>query len=223
MIRLLVVEDDKKINELVSSYLVRAGYAVTDCLTAEQALAAMETQRFDMILSDIMMPGMDGFEFAESVRAADANIPILFMTARDDLSAKRRGYQIGIDDYLVKPFSLDELLLRVGALLRRARIAQRKKIEVGNFVMDQEEHTAYRDGEEVALTVREFDLLYKLLSFPKKTFSRAQLMEEFWGFDSAATLRTIDVYIVKIREKTAGCTGFELVTVHGLGYKAILK
>ena len=183
----------------------------------------MDGGRFDMIVSDIMMPRTDGFELAETVRAADRNIPILLMTARDDMAAKQKGYRLGIDDYIVKPFDMDELLLRVGALMRRAKVETAKKLEIGNLVMDADEHTAYVGGEELNLTVREFDILHKLLSYPKKTFTRTQLMEALWDYDSAATPRTVDVYMAKLREKTAACDGFALVTVHGLGYKAVPK
>ena len=145
------------------------------------------------------------------------------MTARDDLDAKQRGFRAGIDDYMVKPIDLDELYLRIGALLRRARIAASRRIELGEFLMDADEHTAYLRGEEIPLTSREFSLLYKLLSYPKKTFTRSQLMDEFWDPDTASGPRTVDVYMTKLRSKLAECTDFEIVTVHGLGYKAVIK
>lgn len=223
MVQILVVEDDRALNQLVCAYLSDSGYRPIACMNALDALKEMNERTFDMIISDIMMPGMDGFAFAEKVRQTDARIPILFMTARDDKPAKQLGYRIGIDDYVVKPFDTDVLMLRVGALLRRSHIAASKKLTVGSLLMDQEEHTAYLNGEELALTVREFDLLFKLLSFPKKTFTRSQLMDEFWDYDSSATSRTVDVYMAKLREKTAACEDFEIVTVHGLGYKAVLK
>lgn len=141
----------------------------------------------------------------------------------DDMSSKTRGFRLGIDDYIVKPFDTDELVLRVRAILRRADIGRSKKLELGNLTMDEDEHIAYVNGEELPLTVREFDILFKLLSYPKKTFTRAKLMEDLWDYDSSATSRTVDVYMAKLREKTAACDGFEIVTVHGLGYKAVLK
>lgn len=223
MAKILVVEDNLELNDMVCKHLVAAGYDVTGCLSAEHALDNMENSRFDLIISDIMMPGMDGFEFAEAIRLTDKDVPILFMTARDDMTAKEQGYRIGIDDYIVKPFDIGELSLRVGALLRRVNIATQKRIEVGNLILDREEHTAYIDGKEISLTVREFDLLYKFLSFPRKTFSRPQLMEEFWGYDTSATSRSVDVYMAELRKKTSDCTGFEIVTVRGLGYKAVIK
>lgn len=223
MAKILVVEDDKELNFLVVRYLDGCGYEVKGCLNASEAFDAMEKSGFDAIVSDIMLPGMDGFEFIEEVRSSDEKIPVLFMSARDDMAAKEKGFSIGIDDYIVKPFRYEELSLRIGALLRRAKIDSGNRIVVGNLVMDKEEHTAYVDGEELNLTVREFDLLYKFLSYPQKAFSRSRLMEEFWGYDSSASSRTVDVYMVKLREKTAKCDGFEIVTVHGLGYKAVLK
>ena len=145
------------------------------------------------------------------------------MTARDDFASKQRGFKAGIDDYMVKPIDLDELLLRIEALLRRAKIATSKKLIVGNLTLDAEEHTAYLNDEEVPLTVREFNLIYKLLSYPKKTFTRSQLMDEFWDRSSSSGPRTVDVYMTKLRDKFSACNDFEIVTVHGLGYKAVLK
>lgn len=145
------------------------------------------------------------------------------MSALDDKPSKSYGYRLGIDDYIVKPFDTDILMMRVGALLRRANIEKSGKLTVGNLTMDEEEHTAYVDGKELPLTVREFDILFKMLSFPKKTFTRSKLMEEFWDYDASASSRTVDVYMARLRDKTDGCIGFELVTVHGLGYKAVLK
>ena len=223
MVKILVVEDDEKLNRLVCLTLENHGYGAVGCLNGESALEKLEEEKFSLVVSDVMMPEMDGFELAKNIRASDKRLPILFTTARDDLASKERGFRIGIDDYLVKPFEPVELVLRVGALLRRADIESKKRLEVGNLVMDEEEHTAYVDGEELPLTVREFDMLYKFLSYPKKTFTRTKLMEEFWDYDSSSTSRTVDVYVAKIREKTSACTGFELVTVHGLGYKAVLK
>lgn len=223
MIKILVAEDDKATNDLVCAYLRANGYQTTACTDGEQALLALEKNSFDMLITDIMMPNTDGFALAEAVRAADEQIPILFMSARDDKLSKMLGYKIGIDDYVVKPFDLDELMLKVGALLRRAKIQTEQKIEIGNFVMNAEEHAAYVNGEELPLTTREFDILFKLLSYPKKTFTRSALMSEFWDYDSSATSRTVDVYMAKIREKTANCNGFEIATVHGLGYKAVVK
>lgn len=223
MFRILVVEDDKDLNKSVCSFLNHSGYEATGCLNANDAYDAMYETMFDLIVSDIMMPGVDGFEFAQNVRALNQEIPILFMTARDDFAAKQRGFRVGIDDYMVKPIDLEELLLRMGALLRRAKIASSRKLEIGNLVLDAEERTACLGDEEIPLTVREFNIVYKLLSYPKKTFTRSQLMDEFWDGESASGLRAVDVYITKLRSKFSACDAFEIVTVHGLGYKAVLK
>lgn len=223
MIKILVVEDDTKLNQIVCRYLNDNGYTTTGCLNPQEAYDAMYGNLYDIILSDIMMPGIDGFEFAETVRGLNRTIPILFMTARDDIAAKQKGFRAGIDDYMVKPIDLDELVLRVGALLRRANIMEEKKLIVDKLILDADAMSATLYGEEIPVTVREFNILYKLLSYPKKTFSRSQLMDEFWGLESETSLRAVDVYITKLRDKFSGCNGFKIVTVHGLGYKAVLS
>lgn len=223
MFKILLVEDEKELNKTVCTYLNRNGYEAIGCLDANDAYNEMYGNMFDLIISDIMMPKIDGFEFAETVRSLNQEIPILFMTARDDFNSKQRGYRLGIDDYMVKPIDLDELLLKIGALLRRAKISTAKKLTVGSLTLDAEERSAVLDGVEIPLTVREFNLLYKLLSYPKKTFTRSQLMNEFWDAETDSSSRTVDVYMRKLREKFAECNDFEIVTVHGLGYKAVLK
>lgn len=223
MIRILVAEDDKDLARFVSVCLRRQGYEVVTAADGIEALECMESAKFDMLLTDIMMPRMDGFELAESIRLTDKSLPIIFMTAKDDKPSQMLGYNLGIDDYVIKPFDMDVLQMKISALLRRAQIETEKELRVGNFLMNAEGHYATVNGEEIALTVREFDLLFKLLSYPKKTFTRSALMEEFWDFDSSATSRTVDVYMAKIRDKTVACDGFEILTVHGLGYKAVLK
>ena len=222
MINILVVEDDIKLNQIVCSQLTDSGYTAKGCLNPSEAYDLMYGSLFDLIISDIMMPGIDGFEFAETVRSLNKTIPILFMTARDDIASKQKGFRAGIDDYMVKPIDLDELVLRVAALLRRANIMEEKKLTVGNLTLDADELSANLADEEIPVTVREFNILFKLLSYPKKTFSRAQLMDEFWGLDSDTSLRAVDVYITKLRDKFSPCDGFQIVTVHGLGYKAVL-
>lgn len=223
MFKILVVEDDYDLNRTVCAFLNQSGYETTGCLGAQEAYDAMYDAMFDCIVSDIMMPNVDGFEFVRNVRALNENIPILFMTAKDDLASKQRGFRIGADDYMVKPIDLDELLLRVGALLRRAKIASSRRMEIGGFCMDADERAATLNGEEIPMTVREFNILYKLLSYPKKTFTRQQLMDEFWDVGSETAPRAVDVYMTKLRSKLADCEDFEIKTVHGLGYKAVLK
>lgn len=224
MFKILVVEDDRDLNRTVCSYLNQNGYETEGCLNANDTYDAMYGgTHFDIIISDIMMPDVDGFEFAKTVRELNQDIPIMFMTARDDFAAKQRGFRVGIDDYMVKPIDLDELLLRIGALLRRAKIASSRRLEIGSLRLDAAEHTAYFNEKEIPLTVREFNLIYKLLSYPRKTFTRSQLMDEFWDGDTSSGLRTVDVYMTKLRNKFSDCDEFEIVTVHGLGYKAVLK
>ena len=223
MFKILVVEDDRELNRTVCTFLNSSGYEATGCLDANSAYDAMYGNVFDLIVSDIMMPDIDGFEFAKTVRSLNENIPILFMTARDDLASKQRGFRIGVDDYMVKPVDLDELFLRIGALLRRAKIAASRQLTVGSFVMDADEHTATLGTEEINLTHREFNILYKLLSYPKKTFTRQQLMDEFWDADTETAPRAVDVYMTKLRSKLSECEDFEIKTVHSLGYKVVLK
>lgn len=223
LVNILVVEDDVKLNQIVCSHLTKNGYSATGCFTADEAYNVMYNSLYDMIISDIMMPKTDGFVFLENVRKINKNIPIIFMTAKDDYASKEKGFNLGVDDYMVKPIDLDELILRVGAILRRANIVSDRKITVGSLVMDADEMTVTVNGADVPVTVREFNILYKLLSYPKKTFSRSQLLDEFWGVDSSTSLRSVDVYITKLREKFASCEDFKIVTIHGLGYKAVLK
>ena len=222
MFKILVVEDDKELNRTVCSFLNNKGYDTVGCVNVSEAYDAMYENIFDVIISDIMMPGIDGFEFAKNIRDINSDIPILFMTAREDISSKQKGFKIGVDDYMVKPIDLDELFLRIGALLRRAKIASSRKIQIGQFMMDVDEHTAYFKNEEIKLTNREFSILYKLLSYPKKTFTRTQLMDEFWNMDTETAPRAVDVYMTKLRAKLAMCDDFEIKTVHGLGYKAVI-
>ena len=223
MFKILVVEDEKDLNRTMCSFLGQNGFEAVGAINANEAYDEMYGQMFDLIISDIMMPGIDGYEFAKTVRELNQEIPILFVTARDDFESKRKGFRAGIDDYMVKPIDLEELVLRIEALMRRSKIASSKKLEIGSLVLDADEHTAYVNEEEINLTVREFNLLYKLLSYPKKTFTRSQLMDEFWDVDSASGPRVVDVYMTKIRDKFSECDSFEIVTVHGLGYKAVIK
>ena len=223
MIRILVVDDDARLTQSVCTYLNDSGYEAKGCLSAEAAYDAMYSNLYDLIISDIMMPGTDGFEFAKTVRGLNKTIPILFMSARDDLPAKKKGFDLGIDDYMVKPIEFSELLMRVRALLRRANIEASRKLTVGSLRLDADALSAEIDGVEIPVTTREVNIIYKLLSYPNHTFSRSQLMDEFWGVESDTGLRAVDVYITKLRDKFSVCKDFEIKTVRGLGYKAVLK
>lgn len=223
MTKILVAEDDRDLNTFVSVSLGNYGYDVKSCFDGGQALEEWEKGKYDLLLTDIMMPRLDGFSLTQKLRSKGDQTPVIFMSAKDDKPSKMLGYNLGIDDYMTKPFDMDELIMKINAVLRRASIDSKKELTVGNFCMNLDERSASVDGKEISLTVREFDLLFKMLSYPKKTFTRSALMDEFWDYDSSATSRTVDVYMAKLREKTATCTGFEIVTVHGLGYKAVLK
>ena len=222
MIHILVVDDDLSLNQTVCTYLNDCGFEATGVPGANEAYDELYDNLYDLIVSDIMMPGLDGFEFAAAVRRVNRHIPILFMSAKEDLASKKKGFRLGIDDYMVKPVELAELEMRVRALLRRANIEMDRKLAAGNLELDADGMSATVDGEEVPVTTREFNILYKLLSYPNKTFTRAQLMDEFWGIDSGTGLRAVDVYVTKLRGKFSGCDGFEIRTVRGLGYKAVL-
>lgn len=223
MFKILIAEDDSELRQLFQHVLTKNGYAVTGVSNGEEALSAVEASYFDLIISDIMMPHVNGFDFAREIRKNNPTIPILFITALDDLASKQKGFYAGIDDYMVKPIDMDEMVLRVGALLRRSRIRNENRLEVGNLVLIRDEMAAYVDGKEVPILPREFNILYKLLSHPKKIFTRSELVDEYWGMTNDTGLRTVDVYIAKLRKELAGCTGFEIVTAHGFGYKAVLK
>lgn len=223
MNKILIVEDNEKMNGVLCSHLNKNGFRATGCLNPDNAYMLMEQSQFDMIISDIMMPHVDGFEFAESIRAVNANIPILFISSLDDFSSKQKGFNSGIDDYMVKPVDLDEVVLRVNALLRRAKINASNELRVGNVVLVKDEMAVYADGKDLGVMPREFLILYKLLSYPKKIFTRSELVDEYWGAEGDSGLRTVDVYITKLRKIFAGCDSFEIVTVHGFGYKAVIK
>ncbi len=222
MVCILLVEDDMQFNRIVCSYLTDSGYSVVGCYSADEALVQLEKMSFDMIISDIMMRGVNGFEFAEQVRLFNKDIPFLFLTARDDIQSKEKGYRMGIDDYIVKPVEMKELVFRIEAILRRARIENKKKIVIGGLELNSFENAAYYNGENLGLSVKEFNILFNFLSYPKRTFTRTQLMNEFWGYDSESAPRTVDVCITKLRAKIAKCKDIEIVTVHGLGYKAVI-
>lgn len=223
MFKILVVEDDKDLNRAVCSYLNMNRYNTTGCTNVKQAYDAMYNNKYDLIISDIMMPEVSGIEFDHNVRSVNKDIPIIFMTARDDMYSKQMSFNAGIDDYMVKPINLDELILRISAVMRRAKINSSREIKVGDVTVNMDERSAKINAEEVLLSAREFDIIYKLLSYPKKTFTRSQLMEEFWDVDTTSGLRTVDVYMAKLREKFSSSDAFEIVTVHGLGYKAVFK
>jgi two-component system OmpR family response regulator len=223
MVNILVVEDDKQFNQIVCTYLNNNGYAAKGCLNPSEAYDLMYSNLYSLIISDIMMPREDGFKFAKTIREQNKTIPILFISSLDDFTSKQKGFRLGIDDYMVKPIDMDEMVLRVGALLRRANIANENRLKIGSLELVKDERGAYLDGEEVPISVKEFNILYKLLAYPKKIFTRSELIDEYWGLENDTGLRTVDVYITRLRNKFSKCKDFEIVTVHGFGYKAVVK
>ena len=222
MVKILVVEDDRNFNDLIATILRQNGYTVQGAENPPAAYDLLQSEQFDLVLSDIMMPQVDGYQFAQELRRTDPSIPILFITARDDIASKEKGFNSGIDDYMVKPINFNELLLRIKALLRRAKITADNLLIVGNLTLNNEAITAQVNHQTVDVTVREFQILYKLLSYPDHAFSRAELINEFWDLASDTSMRAVDVYITKLREKFKAADGFTVKTIHGLGYKAVL-
>ena len=223
MNKILVVEDDLELNEMVVRMLNKSGFQAYSAINGQDAINKMNTELFALIISDIMMPLMDGYEFANKVREKYPHLPILFISAKNQFEDKRKAFEVGIDDYMVKPIDLNELILRVNALLRRAKISSDRKIEIGSTCLNYDTFIIQTAGKEIILPQKEFLLLFKLLSYPNKIFTRAKLMDEIWGLDSESTDRTVDVHITKLREKFADNPDFEIVTIRGLGYKAIKK
>lgn len=221
MINILLVEDDEKLNKLFSTILTKQGFNIYKAFNGLEAYDVLENNHIDLIISDIMMPNMDGYEFTESIRKIDEEIPILMITAKDDFSSKQRGFLIGIDDYMVKPIDVNEMILRINALLRRSKIVHDKKQVVGDTVLDYDSLSVTTDDKTLVLPQKEFYLLYKLLSYPNKVFTRNQLMDEIWGVDSPSDTQTIDVHINRLRRHFDNNSDFEIVTVRGLGYKAV--
>lgn len=223
MINVLVVEDDKNLNQIICSFLSKNGYSATGCLNPLEAYELLSGRIYDLIITDIMMPQINGYDFVEEVRSKKPMIPILFITALDDFSSKQKGFVAGADDYMVKPLDMNEMILRVGALLRRAKVSSENRLEIGELLLVRDEMTVYMNGRELSVSPREFNVLYKLLSHPKRIFTRSELMDEYWGMSNDTGLRTVDVYIAKLRKELADCESVEILTVQGFGYKAVLK
>lgn len=221
MFNILVVEDDAELNRLFCTVLSKNGYNPIGASDGEAALDIMQSEYIDLIITDIMMPRLDGFQLTESLRHTDRTTPVLLITAKDSFGDKQRGFLSGADDYMVKPVDVEEMLLRVGALLRRARIISDHRQVVGSTVLDYDALTVTVGNKETVLPQKEFYLLYKLLSAPGHIFTRQQLMDEIWGMESETEARTVDVHINRLRERFRDCTDFSIVTVRGLGYKAV--
>lgn len=223
MFNILVVEDNADVRELFCTVLTDSGYRCIPATDGQNALDVMEREYVDLIVADVMMPVMDGYELVRALRAARQELPVLMVTAKDQFEDMRQGFRAGADDYMVKPINVKELVLRVEALLRRARISSEKRIVVGSTVLDYDALTVTLHGKETILPQKEFFLLYKLLSYPNKIFTRPQLMDEIWGMFSETDERTVNTHINRLRERFSDCEDFEIVTVRGLGYKAVKK
>jgi two-component system OmpR family response regulator len=223
MFNILVVEDDAKLNKLFCTVLARNNYRTFSAADGEEALKILDTEYIDLVISDIMMPNMDGYELTKVLRDTECNLPVLMITAKEEFKDKQKGFLVGTDDYMVKPIDVNEMVLRVGALLRRAKIVNIRKIEFGNTVLDYDSLTVIIDDTETLLPQKEFNLLFKLLSYPNKIFTRQQLMDEIWGMDSETDERTVDVHINRLRDRFKHCEDFQIITVRGLGYKAVKR
>ena len=223
MFQILVVDDDRNTRLLLRAVLQAENYTVFTAENGEDALQVMDREHIDLVVLDVMMPKMDGYEFTRILRQTDNNLPILMVSARQMPADKRQGFLVGTDDYITKPFDEVEMLLRIKALLRRARIASERRIVLGEVVLDYDSFTVSRGGETQELPQKEFLLLYKLLSYPGKIFTRIQLMDEIWGADSDTGWETVTVHIGRLRKRFESWPEFEIVSVRGLGYKAVKK
>ena len=219
MFKILIAEDDNELRQLFSHVLIKNGYSVVGVPNGQKALAAMETSYYDLIISDIMMPIMDGYELVRTIRASGYNTPVLMITARDAFDDMREGFVSGTDDYMVKPVNVNELLLRVGALLRRAQIINERRLVVGDTVMECDSLTVTTNGQSMVLPQKEFMLLYKMASYPGRIFTRQQLMDDIWGYESETNTHTVDVHIGRLRDRFKDNRDFRIVTMRGLGYK----
>lgn len=222
MINVLFVDDDIELLTLMTKYLNKTDINAVGASNATEALEYLHSTPFDIVVTDIMMPQTSGYSLAEKIRRIDKNIPIVFLTAKDDIMSKQMGYSLEIDDYIVKPVDLSELNMKLKAIYRRTGIKNNQQISIGNFILDSNAMVATVNGDEIALTNREFRILNMLLLYPQQTFSRSKLLDDFWSDDSDSSLRAVDVYITRLRDKLADCDGFKIVTVRGVGYKAVL-
>lgn len=223
MFNILVIEDNKNMRKLICATLKQNGYSTFEAADGEIGLDVLDTTHIDLIICDIMMPNMDGYEFTQTLREGNCEIPIIIVTAKEQLEDKKKGFSIGADDYMVKPIDFEELILRIGAILRRSKIVNDHKITIGGTTLDYNSLSVTKDGECNTLPKKEFYLLFKLVSSPDTIFTRRQLLDEIWGMESMADERTVDVHIKRIRERYRDSKDFEIVTVRGLGYKAVIN
>ncbi len=221
MFKILIAEDDSELRQLFSHVLIKNGYSVTGVCNGKEALDALDKGYYDIIISDIMMPEMDGYELVSSLRAAGYSIPVMMITAKDAFDDMRMGFVSGTDDYMVKPVNVNEMVLRVGALLRRAQMINDRRLVIGGTVMECDSLTVTWDGQSAVLPQKEFMLLYKMASFPGRIFTRQQLMDDIWGYDSDTDTHTVDVHIGRLRDRFRDSRDFKIVTMRGVGYKVV--
>ena len=221
MFRILIAEDDRELRQLFQHVLMKNGYAVTGVADGKEALDAIDKGYYDLIISDIMMPVMDGYELVSSLRQAGIKTPVMMITAKDAFDDMRLGFLSGTDDYMVKPVNVNEMVLRVGALLRRAQMINDRRQTIGNTVLECDSLTVTCNGESMVLPQKEFMLLYKMASFPGRIFTRQQLMDDIWGYDSDSDTHTVDVHIGRLRDRFKDNTDFKIVTIRGVGYKVV--
>lgn len=221
MLKILIAEDDRELRQLFSHVLTKNGYAVKGVSNGKEALDAMDNDYFDLVITDIMMPVLDGYELVRQLRDTGNITPVLMITAKDAFDDMNQGFVSGTDDYMVKPVNVNEMLLRVKALLRRAQMINDRRQVVGNTVMELDSLTVITDTESMVLPQKEFMLLYKMLSYPGKIFTRNQLMDEIWGYDNESDTHTVDVHIGRLRERFRNNTDFKIVTMRGVGYKVV--
>ena len=221
MLKILIAEDDRELRQLFSHVLIKNGYRVTGVANGQQALDALDTDYYDMIISDIMMPVMDGYTLVRMLRESGSTTPVLMITAKDAFDDMRLGFQSGVDDYMVKPINVNEMVLRVGALLRRAQMINERRQGIGDTVLECDSLTVLTEGETTVLPQKEFMLLYKMAAFPGRIFTRQQLMDEIWGYDSESDTHTVDVHIGRLRDRFRDSKDFKIVTIRGVGYKVV--
>ena len=221
MLKILIAEDDKELRQLFSHILTKNGYVVKGVSNGQEALDALDQDYYDLIISDIMMPVMNGYEFVRLLRSSGSNTPVMMITAKDAFDDMREGFVSGTDDYMVKPININEMVLRVGALLRRAQMINDRKLIFGKTILELDSLSVYTETENFILPQKEFMLLYKMASFPGKIFTRHQLMDEIWGYDNESDTHTVDVHIARLRDRFKNNTDFKIVTMRGVGYKVV--
>lgn len=221
MFKILIAEDDRELRQLFSHILTKNGYVTRGVSNGQEALDELDRDYYDLIISDIMMPVMDGYELVRLLRSSGNNTPVMMITAKDAFDDMREGFNSGTDDYMIKPININEMVLRVGALLRRAQMISDRRLVIGKTIMELDSLTVYTEGETMVLPQKEFMLLYKMASFPGKIFTRHQLMDEIWGYENESDTHTIDVHIARLRDRFKGSTDFKIVTMRGVGYKVV--